>query len=107
MIAMNADGQYLGLGSQAEGSQLQAPPWSERYPKLATIMDNKPQQPLGNELIGNVVIGGAGFEMKESLRQWVTTEDNHFFDGQGGVEVDKAILEKVGTTCFGRRGETK
>lgn len=104
MIAMNAGPDNTwDLEAKLKAVNYKQPPWSERYPKLATIMDNKPQQPLGNELIGNVVIGGAGFEMKESLRQSVTTEDNQFFDGQDGVEVDKAILENVGTTSFGRR----
>ena len=34
------------------------PPWSTKYPKLATILDNNPWAPLGDTFEGNIVLGG-------------------------------------------------
>lgn len=34
----------------------QKPPWSTRYPELATILDDAPQAPLGNTVLSNVIV---------------------------------------------------
>ena len=44
------------LEAKAERLKYTQPPWSERYPKLARIMQEDPQQPLGNVIQGNIFV---------------------------------------------------
>jgi parallel beta-helix repeat protein len=44
------------LEAKAKKLNYTQPPWSERYPKLARIMHENPQQPLGNVIRGNVFV---------------------------------------------------
>jgi parallel beta-helix repeat protein len=44
------------LEAKAERLNYTQPPWSERYPKLARIMQEEPRQPLGNVINGNVFV---------------------------------------------------
>jgi hypothetical protein len=44
------------LEAKAQRLKYTQPPWSERYPKLARIMQEDPQQPLGNVIRGNVFV---------------------------------------------------
>lgn len=44
------------LEAKAQRLQYTRPPWSERYPKLARIMQEDPQQPLGNTIEDNVFV---------------------------------------------------
>ena len=44
------------LEAKAERLNYTQPPWSERYPKLARIMQEEPQQPLGNVIRGNAFV---------------------------------------------------
>ena len=67
------------LEAKLKAVNYRQPPWSERYPKLAKIMDDQPEWPLHNEFCSNVVVGGEGIWMKdESLRPLLKAEDNWF-----------------------------
>ena len=44
------------LEAKAERLNYTQPPWSERYPRLARIMQEDPRQPLGNVIHGNVFV---------------------------------------------------
>jgi hypothetical protein len=44
------------LEAKAQKLNYQQPPWSERYPRLARIMQEEPQWPLGNVLRQNVFV---------------------------------------------------
>ncbi len=67
------------LEAKLKAVNYRQPPWSERYPKLAKIMDDQPEWPLHNEFCRNVVVGGEGIWMKdESLRPLLKAEDNWF-----------------------------
>lgn len=44
------------LEAKAQRLDYTKPPWSERYPRLARIMQEDPQQPLGNVFDGNVLV---------------------------------------------------
>ena len=52
----NTPGDGWNLEEKAEALDYKNPPWSTRYPKLATIMSNMPQAPLGNIFANNVMI---------------------------------------------------
>jgi hypothetical protein len=49
-----APGDSWNLLAKAERLDYKNPPWSTRYPKLATIMDEEPLLPLGNVVRRNV-----------------------------------------------------
>jgi hypothetical protein len=44
------------LEAKAQRLNYTQPPWSERYPKLARIMQEEPRQPLGNVIRANVFV---------------------------------------------------
>ena len=50
------------------------PPWSVRYPKLARILDEHPQAPLGNVLVNNVSYKSTWRDPEKSCRE---TSKNH------------------------------
>jgi len=49
-----APGDSWNLLAKAERLDYKNPPWSTRYPKLASIMDDEPMLPLGNAIRRNV-----------------------------------------------------
>ncbi|MDR0337319.1 MAG: right-handed parallel beta-helix repeat-containing protein [Planctomycetaceae bacterium] len=55
------------LERKAQELNYQSPPWSERYPKLATIMQNEPKAPLGCVFQRNVMI---------DCKQWIRLDNN-------------------------------
>ena len=72
------------------------PPWSERYPELAKIMQDRPEWPLHNEACCNVVVGGTGFVMKEALRPLFKTEENWFTAEESAADnIDWARIDFV------------
>lgn len=64
----------------------QRAPWSTKYPQLAKIMQDRPEWPLHNEASCNVVVGGAGFVMKASLRALIETKDNWFTEDESAAD---------------------
>jgi hypothetical protein len=44
------------LEEKAEALHYKLPPWSERYPRLAKIMNDSPQEPLYNPVLRNVFV---------------------------------------------------
>ena len=67
------------LEAKLKAVNYRQPPWSERYPELAKIMDDKPEWPLHNEFCRNVVVGGGVVLMKdEALRPLLKAEENWF-----------------------------
>ncbi len=77
------------------------PPWSERYPKLAGILDDCPQAPLGNVLRRNVSVR-SGWRDPEAFcrklfsthidRPYMTIADNVVTDDDPGF-VDAAAMD--------------
>ncbi|MDR1492952.1 MAG: right-handed parallel beta-helix repeat-containing protein [Planctomycetaceae bacterium] len=55
------------LERKAKELNYQNPPWSEHYPKLATIMQNEPKAPLGCVFQRNVII---------DCKQWIHLDNN-------------------------------
>lgn len=62
-----ADGGTWGIYKRLRSVPFTKPPWSVRYPALATILENNPRAPLGNRIERNVIVGGTpyGFRMKD------------------------------------------
>ena len=63
------------------------PPFSTRYPELATILEEAPAEPRGNKLINNLAVNTQMLNMSESYQHlleqkgnWSTEQDPGFFD---------------------------
>ena len=53
------------------------PPYSTAYPKLATITQNSPATPLGNQLLQNVLYNSPAVSLLSGMKaQWLTSKDN-------------------------------
>jgi len=52
------------------------PPWSTRYPKLVTILDEKYDAPEGTRIVGNISWGGKWDGIRKKARPWIRVENN-------------------------------
>ena len=77
------------------------PPWSTRYPKLARILDEVPQAPLGNVLARNVSVRSGWRDPEAECRKtfannidrkYMRIEDNYVTDDDPGF-VDMAHMD--------------
>jgi hypothetical protein len=89
-LAVWVDARLLGWAAdrylQRRGSwdllgKLQAvrydkPPWSKRYPDLASILSEHPRRPRGNVLRANVVCQGKWLELHGVQKDWLALADN-------------------------------
>ncbi len=67
------------------------PPYSERYPELAAILDNQPAHPLGNVVRHNVSIGGDWLDLQNVQRSWVQFERNEIRLKQAALQRHEGI----------------
>ena len=82
-----------------------SPLWSERYPRLAKVMDQNPLMPLGNSIRDNILIGcKKPFALSKGVEEeWLdrknnlewNKEDCPFLPGEGSAE--KLDLSKLST----------
>ena len=52
----NEPGTSWDLEGKAEKLNYKKPPWSEKYPRLARIMEDSPREPLYNPVMNNVIV---------------------------------------------------
>ncbi|MBN1341442.1 MAG: hypothetical protein JXQ73_02115, partial [Phycisphaerae bacterium] len=90
------------------------PPWSTRYPKLASILDDVPQAPLGHVLQRNLSVRSGWrdpeAECRKTFREhidrkymdmadnYVTDEDPGFLDAAGAnfkLREDSVVYQKI------------
>jgi len=88
--AVHVDARALGwaqyhtdawvLEARAKGTLMniryKVPPYSSRYPKLASILNDEPAAPKGNVIVRNVNKGGKWDEIDDKSRPFVTLRDN-------------------------------
>jgi len=61
------------------------PPYSERYPDLARILEDEPAVPKGNRIVRNICVGGRWLDVREDVdMSWVEVEDNIVVPYPGG-----------------------
>ena len=58
------------------GIAFDAPPYSERYPALAAILQNEPKAPVGNVIARNICQGGRWDGIHTAARPYVKLTDN-------------------------------
>jgi hypothetical protein len=78
------------------------PPYSTRYPKLATILEEAPAEPRGNELIGNLALRTPLLDMPESHRHLLTEKSNLELrlekDGETNIQMINILLRRMPDT---------
>jgi parallel beta-helix repeat protein len=47
-----------------------------KYPGLASVLEDAPGAPKGNRIIGNIAVGGAGFDVKAAAKPFVEVARN-------------------------------
>lgn len=56
----------------------QAPPYSERYPELATMLEDRPAHAIGNQILRNIVNCPIGIDLHDGLNsESVVVDRNH------------------------------
>jgi hypothetical protein len=59
-----------------EAMPYQRPPWSTRYPQLASILDDNPAVPNGNRITGNVAVRCALEDIDPRIRSLLEIAGN-------------------------------
>jgi Right handed beta helix region len=52
------------------------PPWSERYPRLLTLLEDDPGAPKGNVIARNISVGGEWSDFEKAAQPLLKLEDN-------------------------------
>jgi parallel beta-helix repeat protein len=76
-ITLDRPGSW-NLLAKCEAVDYLSPLWRQRYPSLATTMENNPLMPLGNRIRGNILVGcRKPFAVaKEIQEEWLGREGN-------------------------------
>lgn len=74
-------GESWDLEAKLEAVNYRSDVWRNAYPHLVNILSDRPELPLHNEVRRNIIVGGTGFSMKDSLRSLLEEKSNWFMDG--------------------------
>lgn len=76
-ITLDQPGSW-NLKAKCEELDYLSPLWKERYPSLATVLDNQPLLPMGNVMRQNIFIGvKQAFALAKDVKEeWLEREDN-------------------------------
>ncbi|HID24440.1 MAG TPA: hypothetical protein EYP14_18855 [Planctomycetaceae bacterium] len=83
--AVHVDARALGWASyhvkttmmqRLNAMPYRKPPWSNRYPRLVTILEENPAAPEGNLIARNICVGGRWDEIQSVARPLITFRDN-------------------------------
>ncbi len=67
---------FEGLKRSLESLPYTKPPWSTRYPRFVTILDDEPMAPKGNRIARNICVGGRWGDFEGRAKPLVTFQDN-------------------------------
>lgn len=70
------DGTYPWMFDRMKELNADKPPYSVRYPRLATIMTDEPAVPKGNVIARNICFGGTWDNMTDQIRGWQEIGEN-------------------------------
>ena len=104
-ITLDQPGSW-NLKAKCEEVGYLSPLWRERYPKLASVLDEQPLLPMGNVMEDNLFIGcKEPFSLtKEVKPEWLTRDRNHEFrmadfpflpNSAAGAVLDLARLPEI------------
>ncbi|NLY01719.1 MAG: right-handed parallel beta-helix repeat-containing protein [Rhodopirellula sp.] len=100
------------LLAKCEQLGYQSPLWTERYPRLARIMEEAPLQPKGNSMHANIMIGcKQPFDLKKGVdpawldradnAEWPLTEFPELLDGGPPTRLNLSKLPAIGKKVAG------
>lgn len=84
-----AKGGGWGMYKKLEKYKHDKPPYSERYPKLAGILDSDPPAPMGNVVRNNVSWGGRWMDLQGVKKELVVIENNMVGTEPSFVDAEK------------------
>ena len=71
------DGTYPILFDRLKEVNATQPPYTDRYPELATLLQDEPRAPKGNRIIRNIAVGKATWlDLRGVDMKWLETRDN-------------------------------
>lgn len=70
------DGTTTTLFDRFRDVNADRPPYSTRYPRLATLLEDEPAVPKGNVIARNIHTGGKWLDLHGMQGGWVTFQDN-------------------------------
>lgn len=80
------------LGAALDALKYRQPPWSERYPQLARILEDRPELPLHNVLSRNLCVRGTWLQAPDEAAGYLEGQDNLTTDEDPGF-VDPRRLD--------------
>ena len=89
------------LEAKAEAMDYKNPPWSVAYPRLATIMEDSPKEPLGNLFKNNLIIDA---RLKPLDFDGEVRKLFHKLDSENNIAVDTTGTNKFAQIDFGPQG---
>jgi hypothetical protein len=88
------DGRDKTLFKRLEAVSYQQSPYATRYPALKAILEDQPALPKGNQIIHNVIYGGAYREFFDGVdEKLVLFKDNVFSDQKNEIQIEKKQLQ--------------
>ncbi|MBN2513494.1 MAG: right-handed parallel beta-helix repeat-containing protein [Sedimentisphaerales bacterium] len=79
-----SDGGEWGMYDKLRSVKHDQPPYSVRYPKLASILNDEPAQPRGNELVNNLAVRTPILEMPSNWQHLLVNTGNWSTDADPG-----------------------
>ncbi|MDH7601331.1 MAG: right-handed parallel beta-helix repeat-containing protein [Armatimonadota bacterium] len=71
------DGTYPILFDRLKEVNATQPPYTERYPELATLLEDEPRVPKGNQIVRNIVVGDKQWlALIGAKPEWIELRDN-------------------------------
>ncbi len=84
-----SEGGSWGIYKKLRSVPFDQPPYSTRYPGLATILENNPPAPIGNRIERNILVGGSPYNFKVEDKSVLQINDNWIGDNPGFISESK------------------
>ncbi|MGQ9696960.1 MAG: right-handed parallel beta-helix repeat-containing protein [Armatimonadota bacterium] len=97
------DGRDPTLMDRLKAVNHTQPPYSTRYPKLATILDDEPAQAKGNRILRNICVGGKWIELFDGLDDRVVEIRNNLTDASEDMLVVESGVLKLKNAALAAR----
>jgi len=78
------DGRDSTLMDRLKAVNHDQPPYSERYPELATLLEDEPAMPKNNRIVRNVWVGGRWLDLRDGLTEQIVQVKDNFTAGDPG-----------------------
>jgi len=86
------DGTDKTLFTRMDAVNATKPPYTDKYPALATLLNDEPALAKGNRIVRNIRVGGKWLDLTDGLTEatpYLTIQDNFIEGDPGFVNADK------------------